>query len=64
MSGHHARDDTQTAFRILMAVIPGIVVLGVLLLIAVVLTYRLSPGRNFPFVESSPTATPAHTQLR
>ena len=61
MSEHHAPDDTQTAFRIVMAVIAGIVVLGILLLVAVVLTYRLAPGRHLPFVESTPTAVPGHT---
>lgn len=59
MSEYHAPEDAQRAFRILMAVIAGIVVLGVVLLITVVLTYRLNPGRHFPFIESTPT--PAHS---
>jgi hypothetical protein len=44
-----------------MAVIGGIVALGVVLLITILLTYRLTPGRQFPFIETTPTSAPSPT---
>jgi hypothetical protein len=60
MSEHEAPENPQHAFRLLIGVIAGILVIGMALLVTVVVVYRMSPGRNLPFVESTPSA-PAHT---
>ena len=59
MSEHQA-DDVQQAFRVILAVIAAIVILGIGLLIAGVLLYRETPGRHFPFTQATPSA-PGHT---
>ena len=60
MGEQQAPEDVQRAFRIVIAAIAAIVILGIVLLVTVVLLYRIAPGRHFPFVEGTPTA-PAHS---
>lgn len=61
MSEQHAPEDLQTAFRIVIGVIAAIVILGIVLLVTVVLVYRATPGRHFPFIEESTPTAPAHS---
>jgi lipopolysaccharide/colanic/teichoic acid biosynthesis glycosyltransferase len=53
MSEQQVSDDAQRAFRLLMVVI-GVVVAGMLLLIAVVTVYRNNHGGPFPYNQTTP----------
>ena len=63
MSEPHVSDDAQSAFRVVIAVIATILVLGMALLVAVVLLYREGPGRHLPFTEGSPTPASSHPSV-
>ena len=55
MSERQVSEDAHRAFRLVIGVIAGILLIGIALLITVVLIYRNNPGRHFPFIDSSPT---------
>jgi hypothetical protein len=54
--------DVDRAFRLLIGAIGAIVLIGIVILIVIVLTYRTPPGRNLAPATHSPaaqTATPS-----
>jgi hypothetical protein len=56
MGEQQGPDDVQRSFRLVMGIIAVILLIGVATLITTVIVYRNSPGRHFPFFESTPTA--------